>query len=298
MSCSYKKKKSSYGFYSATPLPTLEQLTEHYSDKYYEDPWNTTYQINYTQEEILHKKLRADLALFVIKKELLGVLAGKTFVEIGFGEGFALKAAQEKGMHISGVDFTDSGLKMMNPDLLKYVAIEDAYAHIDKLIAQNMQFDACVIQNVLEHVIDPIEMIERIRAILKPNGIVVINVPNDYSDLQMKALETGAIDREFWFGPVEHLHYFNTDNLPKFIEAHGLSVKDMYGDFPIDFFLMNDHSNYVMDKTKGKQAHTARVTLDLLMANKGIEAYHQFCQALSAVGVGRNVCVVAQKSGE
>lgn len=291
----YKKIKSSEGYYSAQPLPTPADLTEHYSAKYYEAPQTSTYQINYSENELAQKKLRADLCIFAIS-EVLGNLSDKSLFEIGFGEGYILKSAANAGMEISGVDFTDSGLQTTHPELSQNVEVSDAYQHIDNLIVKNVHFDACVIQNVLEHVIDPILMIKKIKAILKPNGYVIINVPNDYSDLQLEALKTGLIDREFWFGPIEHLHYFNTENLPKFVESHGFEVCDAYGDFPVDFFLMNSHSNYVMDRRKGKEAHNARVTLDLLMAKKGLKAYHRFCQSLSGVGVGRNICLIAKKT--
>lgn len=292
----YKKKQNGYGFYSANPLPTPQEVKDHYTDKYYEDPWNGTYQKQYSSDEISQKILRADLTVHAIKCAL-GELSGKSFYEVGYGEGFILRAAKNAGMVIDGVDFTDSGLKALNSDLSGDVYVGDAYTRIDSLIADHKTYDACVIQNVLEHVIDPDDMLDKINNLLNPDGVVLINVPNDYSALQMKALELGFIDREFWFGPIEHLHYFNTDNLPKFIETKEFDVVDMYGDFPIDFFLMNPNSNYIADKTKGKGAHNARIILDLLMAEKGMDAYHKFCQAMSGVGIGRNVCVIARKKG-
>lgn len=293
----YKKIKSPHGFYSASPLPSPEELKEHYSSKYYEAPKTSTYQVSYSAEELKHKKLRAELNIHAISK-VSGSLANKTIFEIGFGEGFILQEAANQDMKVSGVDFTDSGLKSFHPDLLPKVYIRDAYSVVDDLIEKKEEFDVCVIQNVLEHVLDPDAMINRIKAILKTDGLLVVNVPNDYSALQLKAIETGIIDREFWFGPIEHLHYFNTENLPDFISYHGFNILDAYGDFPIDLFLMNTESNYIMDKSKGKSAHNARVTIDLLLAEKGLEAYHKFCQALSGVSIGRNICLIAQKKEE
>ena len=290
----YNQVKSTYGFISASPLPTEAELTEHYSSKYYDAPQTATYQTGYDDAEIAQKKLRASLAIHALQQACSGDVKGKKLFEVGCGEGFILQAGQDAGMQIAGVDFTDAGIMRMNPQLKPFVTDENAYTHLDRLIAEGTKFDFCVIQNVLEHVIDPEGLLKNLKRIINPGGLILVNVPNDFSDLQKLAIEKGFINREFWFGPVEHLHYFNTDNLPKFVTAMGFDVVDAYGDFPIDFFLLNEHANYVMDKSKGKASHRARIMLDLLMAEKGMANYHKFCQAMSGVGVGRNICVIAR----
>lgn len=294
----YTKKISDYGFVSADPLPTDQDLVDHYSSKYYNAPSTSTYQTGYTEDEIRQKKLRAELAIHSLEKSCGGKIAGKILFEVGYGEGFVLDAAKKAGMEIAGVDFTNAGLLRMNEHLAPLVAVENAYSHLDSLIEKGEKFDFCVIQNVLEHVIDPYKMLMSLKKILKDDGVLLINVPNDYSRLQKLAIDKKLIDREFWFGPVEHLHYFNTENLPSYVQSLGFDVLDTYGDFPIDIFLLNEHSNYVMDKSKGKASHNARIMMDLLMAENGIEPYHKFCQAMSGVGIGRNVCVVARPAPE
>lgn len=292
----YSKKISGHGYISADPLPSDQDLADHYSSKYYNAPSTSTYQTGYSDEEIQQKKLRANLVIHSLEQAYGASLAGKSLFEVGYGEGFILDAAQKAGMEIAGVDFTNAGLMRMNAHLSPFAAAENAYSHLEALIGSNKKFDVCVIQNVLEHVIDPEKLLLSLKTLLKPDGLLLINVPNDYSRLQKLALDRKYIDREFWFGPVEHLHYFNTENLPLYAKSLGFDVLDMYGDFPIDIFLLNEHSNYVMDKSKGKASHKARVMLDLLMAEHGMDAYHRFCQAMSGVGIGRNVCVVVRQS--
>lgn len=294
----YNRKLSPFGYISADPLPSEKELAEHYSSKYYDAPSTATYQLGYTDDELKQKKIRADLVIHAISQLYSNEVQGKTLFEVGYGEGFILDAAAKAGMDIDGVDFTDAGVLRMNPHLRDKVEAKNAYEHLEDLIQHNKKYDICVIQNVLEHVIDPDRMLNLLKSILKPGGHLLVNVPNDYSGLQKLALEKEFIDRDFWFGPVEHLHYFNTENLPPYIASKGFIVKDMFGDFPIDIFLLNQHANYVADRSKGKAAHNARIMLDLLMADKGMEAYHRFCQAMSGVGIGRNICVIAQLKEE
>lgn len=293
----YNRKKTEFGFISADPLPTEAELSEHYSSKYYNAPSTATYQTGYSQDELEQKKIRAELVVYSLS-QLPDTLTGKTLFEVGCGEGFILDAAQKAGMIVEGVDFTDAGIMRMNPHLRDRMTAENAYEYLERTIASGRTFDACVIQNVLEHVIDPDRMLGLLKSILKPNGLLLVNVPNDYSALQELALQKGYIERDFWFGPVEHLHYFNTENLPPYIGSKGFIVRDMFGDFPIDIFLLNEHANYIADKSRGKAAHNARIMLDLLMSRHGMAAYHRFCQAMSGVGIGRNICVVAQKKEE
>jgi hypothetical protein len=60
-------------------------------------------------------------------------------------------------------------------------------------------------------------------------------------------------------------------------------------------YLWGAAENYVTDKTKGKFAHQARVTLDLFFSRNGIDKYLQFYRAGFQIGFGRNICAVLKK---
>ena len=51
----------------------------------------------------------------------------------------------------------------------------------------------------------------------------------------------------------------------------------------IDYFLLNPHSNYVLNKSVGKDAHRARIRAELLLSEKNND------DVLSATGLGSNV---------
>lgn len=292
----YTTKQTEDGYYIIDPMPSDAELHDYYANKYYtDDSSSQSYQAQYSDDEMQQKNLKADQYLYAIEKAI-GSVKDKKLFEVGFGEGFLLNKADQAGMEIDGVDFTSTGLRAMNPHLEEKLNFGDAYAYIDSLIEKGeAQFDVCVLQNVLEHITDPAGLLANLKKLLKPGGVIVGNVPNDYSRLQLKAMETGLIDKEFWFAPIDHLYYFNTENFKTIFEKSGLRVVDMFGDFPIDMFLFNENANYVKDGSKGRGAHQARLTLDLLLSENGLPAYHQFCQALSGVGMGRNVCIIAQK---
>lgn len=72
-------------------------------------------------------------------------------------------------------------------------------------------------------------------------------------------------------------------------DVTGWDVLDMHGDFPMDLFLSHPGSNYVADRTKGPDAHKARIRLEALIGEAGLEAANRFYSALAAAALGRNV---------
>lgn len=290
-----KLDANSSGYVSASPLPTPEELSDFYANRYYQDSVAQTYAQQYDEIELRQRRQRADLVLYAVEQtRQQKTSAGRRFLEVGCGEGFVLAAAKSAGWDITGIDFSSHGVNSFHPDLAESLITGDAYSIFEDLCDNKRLFDACVIQNVLEHVIDPQAMLARLRGLLSPNGIVSINVPNDYSRLQELATARGHIEREFWFAPPEHLHYFNTENGPRFVESCGFKVVDMYADFPIDFFLFHPGSNYIADSANGKAAHRARLDLDLMLGEAGMPAYHAYYQALARCGAGRNFTMVAR----
>jgi SAM-dependent methyltransferase len=276
----------------ADPLPSDIELTEFY-EKYYVSPDGSTgYMVSYTKEEMEHKALEANIALKSIEDNTVGLKQNLKLLEFGCGEGFFLDQAQKEEYEISAIDFSGVGITKWNPHLLKYCQFGNIYDYLKEIVSVNKQYDIVVLRNVLEHVIEPAELLKNIKAMLRPNGIALITVPNDYSLIQKKALDFNHIEEEFWFAPPEHLYYFNSKNIKPYVEDFGFKVIDMYSSFPVDFFLFHAGSNYVKNKDNGKAAHTARVDLDLIMAQEGLDNILNLYRAMAKCGVGRNLTIV------
>ncbi|MBA4096902.1 MAG: hypothetical protein C0484_09070 [Rhodospirillum sp.] len=284
------------GFQSVDPLPNPQALAEFYSKLYYQAPQSASYQASYSPDELEQRYLRGRVTLNAIAQVAPGSPADRDFLEVGCGEGFQLKVAKDAGYRIKGIDFSDFGLRRFHPGLADSIEAGDAFAILDRVVSANERYDICCLQNVLEHVIDPRALMGQIRRLLKPDGVAVITVPNDFSRIQMKAEAQGLISRQYWVAPPQHLHYFNTSTLPPFMAAMGFATLDAFADFPIEFFLYHPGSNYIENSSAGKQAHKARVELDLLLAENGIAPLLGLCQAMTKCGIGRNVTVIARPS--
>lgn len=284
----YQKTKNPIGFYSASPLPSAEELSKFYAEVYFQNSVSSTYSASYDKLEIDYKRIKARA---LVELALQHRPAFASFLDIGAGEGFLLKAAHDQGCTAHGVDFSTFGVKSFHPELLAYFSEGDVFDFLERSKLER-RFDVCSAINVLEHVIDPVEFMMLLRANMSDRGIALITVPNDYSPLQEHLLEQRKIDREFWFAPPQHLHYFNARTLVDFCQSQDFKVLDMVADFPIDLFLLNPAANYVMNPAVGKNAHRARMETDLLIIEQGYEKYLAYYRAMAAVGLGRDLTVV------
>lgn len=294
----YAKKHLDSQIVSVDPLPTPQELSRYYAEKYYQesDGKKTTYDASYTADELAYKRLESQMSLQGMLESLPAGKTAPVILDLGCGEGFLVKEAVDAGYQVTGVDFSSFGVEKWNPSVAAVCEFGDIYDFLDQCVSVGRRFDVCILRNVLEHVIDPPALLAQIRTILTDDGIALITVPNDYSALQKLAMDRGHIDREFWFAPPDHLHYFNTVNIVPFMKDNQLSVIDMFSSFPIDFFLFHSGSNYVADKAQGKQAHFARIAIDLLLAEQGMEKFLQLYRSMAACGIGRDFTVVLRRS--
>ncbi|MEK0338057.1 MAG: hypothetical protein QQN41_11550, partial [Nitrosopumilus sp.] len=116
-----------------------------------------------------------------------------------------------------------------------------------------------------------------------------VTFPNDFSDLQKLLVDSGKVDEEFWVVAPDHISYFTKDSFSKMAESLGLSVELILADFPIDIFLLNDHSNYIKDKSKGKQAHYSRIYVMNLLFDIDFEHNLNAFLSFGQSGFGRNL---------
>lgn len=282
------------GFVSVEPLPDPDELAAFYAQLYYQSPQSATFQANYTDSEIAQRYMRGRLLLHAIAAATGAPVASKSFLEVGCGEGFLLKTARDAGCRIRGIDFSSYGLERWHPDLLPLTEAGNAFQILDRTIEEKQSFDICVLQNVLEHVIDPRALMEKLRRLLSPDGAIAVTVPNDFSRIQIRAEELGLISRRFWLAPPQHLHYFNTNTLAPFVRAMGFEPLEAFADFPIELYLYHPASNYVTDSTAGKGAHRARIEIELLLAESGLDQLQQLCRSMTACGLGRNITMIAR----
>ncbi|MBM5800119.1 MAG: class I SAM-dependent methyltransferase [Cyanobacteria bacterium K_DeepCast_35m_m2_023] len=279
-------KKHAFGYFEPIKKPTIESLQSFYAEQYFQLSLGG-YRAIYSDEELLYieTKIRQK-RLFI--EDLLGRRHG-VLLDVGCGEGFSLSHFQRSGWSVDGLDYSLAGVKAMNPHCERFVSTGDVSTLLEERLQSSLRYDAVLLTNVLEHVIDPPELLRRLRCLLVPGGIAVVTVPNDFSALQQHLLDNGSVSGPYWIALPDHLAYFNKDSLVATCEATGWHCIDVLADFPIDWYLLHSGSNYIRDRGLGREAHGARIAIENLLGQHSFQKLRAFYSAMADVGMGRDI---------
>jgi len=279
-------RRHALGFLQVRDIPSPSELTEYYARQYYQQE-KSNYRRSYPPEELdwIQIKLAQKHAAI---SELIGNKTG-SLLDVGCGEGFAMAYFLQQGWTVSGIDHSDHGLAQINPALLPFLRTGDVFHFLNNAIASSEQYDLVWLSNVLEHVTDPVELLQSLKELVTPGGVLVVTVPNDGTLLQEYLYESAQISERFWIAIPDHISYFNSDSLRSVAESCGWSCTRIIADFPIDWFLSHPGSNYVSNREMGAAAHKARIMLDRLMAHSAPEAVNRFYESMATLGLGRQI---------
>jgi SAM-dependent methyltransferase len=150
-------------------------------------------------------------------------------LDVGCGAGtFLERVRQERGSHVSGVDFVD---------LSQHPALQHADFHHGLFYEQAVgtdRFDLITMWHFLEHDYDPLRSLSHARAALKPGGTLVVEVPRLDS-------VTFRLFGDRWPGlqAPQHTALYNREMLLKTAAFAGFEIVDYlpYGAFPPYFYL-------------------------------------------------------------
>ena len=205
----YELIKHKLGFLQVSPIPKLSELNSYYAKKYYQNPQVASYALSYSVDEL---QLQSEVCKMTNQLfEFQFPNANKSLYDIGCGEGFFMQGLLDCGWTVYGVDYSVAGIEKHNPGVAPYVNIGDGITDIEACIKGQRRFNLINLGNVLEHVPDPIALLEKIQKLLLPEGLLRIVVPNDSSELQELLQNQGSLNYE-WVHPPDHLSYFNFDN--------------------------------------------------------------------------------------
>ena len=266
-----------------TPKPSVKELKEHYRDKYYQFSTSDSYNQTYTKDELLFMDYEAATAIATINKFSSVTNA---LLDVGCGEGYFSKYFFDKGWTVNCIDFSIDGIQNHNPCLLPYFEQVDLMDWLETEKNRDIKFGLINLDNVLEHVIDPKNLLLSIKPFLEAETILRIEVPNDFSNFQ-KFLKELDLTEESWIVPPEHLTYFNRTSLIKLIESLDYRVLSIQADFPIEQFLINEHSNYNVHKDRGKAAHLTRILITNYLSQQNLDRYVDYREAAADLDFGR-----------
>lgn len=148
----------------------------------------------------------------------------KTIIDIGCGNGAFAEVLQEQtGAEVWGIEYMDREAQVAKGKLHKVYSgrCED---YIDALPDQ--YFDAVYFNDVLEHLVDPYMVLDKIKSKLSKGGVVISSIPNvRYHNTFMRVLinkdwryeDFGVMDRT-------HLRFFTKKSIRAMYEDLGYDV--------------------------------------------------------------------------
>lgn len=276
------------GFRHVLPLPTQKEQRAAYEEAYYRDE-KPTY-LTRAREDAEWSRLAWDdrLSLFedLLKPDTTRALS---VLDIGCGPGWFLKVAADRGWKAQGIEPSRQAAEhaqSMNLNIINAMFDETTAPSVDCA-------DVVHLNNMLEHVADPIALLRLAIARAWPGGLICVGVPNDYNALQEAARASGT--PPWWLAPPHHLNYFDFASLEGVLKRLGLDVIETLTSFPMELFLLMGE-NYVGNDTVGRQCHLRRKQFDLALENAGLgDVRRKLYGALAKAGIGREAIIVARK---
>ena len=286
------KKNTDFGYLSLHPMPNKKELNHFYESLYYQNEIGQ-YSKQYSDLEIDYFQNDCRVLEFLYKSTFQNSKR-ESFLDIGCGEGFQSNYFHKHGWSVTCSDYSDFGIKAHFPHLLNKLIkgdMEDLFKTLNK--QENQYYSIILLKNVIEHVIDPIETLLKIKKVMDKETLLCIDVPNDYSSFQSYLIENNYT-KNTWYCPPQHLHYFQFESLRKLIEANGFEIVSQQAGFPIEQFLLNQHSNYSKNKLVGKEAHLTRCKVSNFLLNSDMKKYIQLREAYANLSFGRDIIMTVK----
>jgi SAM-dependent methyltransferase len=142
------------------------------------------------------------------------------FLDIGCGYGNVLHAAREAGWNAEGLDVSQWGAEHVRRTRGIHVTVGDVFSADFGADA----FDTIHLSHSLEHMPEPRAALDRIRQWLRPEGVVLIEVPNQLDELY--AVVRWRLMGRYVPPPVANSHefFFSSRSLALMLEATGYRI--------------------------------------------------------------------------
>ncbi len=203
-----------------TPRPKISELGKYYESEDYISHSNT----NKTFIDKIYQRVRS----FTIKKKVTLINSfnceEKTILDIGTGTGDFLLACKNDGWQITGVEpnnkattIASSKVNQKNSNSKIFDSVESLLNNISS--SNSKTFDVITMWHVLEHVPNLTEYISQLKLLLKPNGTLIIAVPN------FKSYDA-AYYKEFWaaYDVPRHLWHFSRKSIQELFRKENMNV--------------------------------------------------------------------------
>lgn len=179
-------------------------------------------------------------------------------LDIGCSSGnFGAQLIADKNCIVDGIDIDEADVRIAKNKLRKALVLN---IETDKTNELTEKYDVVLMMDVIEHLVDPISSLKKIRKLLKPNGRLIFSVPNMAHVSVRLDLLLGKFEyRQIGLLDFTHLHFYTQDTLTKTLNNAG----------------------YVITNTKSSTVTYPKKLLSTKLQEAGVEAGPLFEKKLS-----------------
>ncbi len=179
-----------------SPSPSHTQLSQFYSA--YEKHYRNAKKINGVQLRTMYLQTNPNSDYRYQVFTSLMTMQGKRVLDVGFGRGFFLYFLKQLGAEVTGIE--------LDNDILQYAYKDLEIDNIRKIdflrINGQNKYDMILFMDLIEHVLEPLQYLNKAKRLLNPGGIIAIFTPNASFALQESAPILFRVD-------LEHMQYFS-----------------------------------------------------------------------------------------
>jgi 2-polyprenyl-3-methyl-5-hydroxy-6-metoxy-1,4-benzoquinol methylase len=199
------------GLYYFSKLPSEAFLDEYYGKEYFSEVRESRllYQL-----KSLFSAMRA-LSQFIYIRNCAGGIEGKRILEIGSADGTFLSFFKTAGCAVRGLESSDY---MIGKAREKFdIALERL--NITDIDPGKERYDIIALPHVIEHLVNPVEILSHCKKLLAPGGIIFIEVPHSPLPEETPPEELSG------YLETTHLYNFRLSSLSKLVSISGLETK-------------------------------------------------------------------------
>jgi 2-polyprenyl-3-methyl-5-hydroxy-6-metoxy-1,4-benzoquinol methylase len=189
------------------PQPELEMLGKYYESEDYISHTDSKRSLFEKAYHLVKKRaLNQKIKLIETQQPNKGNL-----LDMGCGTGDFLQLAQQNGWQVQGIEPNEKARQIAASKGVTFISGTSE--------AVDQHYDAITLWHVLEHLPNLQQQIKELKRLLKPNGTLVIAVPN------YKSFDAGYY-KQFWaaFDVPRHLWHFSKTSIQRLAEQEGMEV--------------------------------------------------------------------------
>jgi 2-polyprenyl-3-methyl-5-hydroxy-6-metoxy-1,4-benzoquinol methylase len=281
---------------------TFTFIPDYFLDKQSNEHYNDTLKLQHVKQGNNWVKLqRHKLRMSFLKKY---IKQGK-LLDVGAGWGHFLYAASQEGFATKGIEMDHIAAGYAQQELGLDVQRVD-FRDLDNM----EQFDVITMWDVLEHIENPVKIIEKCAELTKDNGYILIQVPQIDSYV-------ARMQKQKWIHlSISHVNYFSRETVTKLFEEHGYEVLKIKSSFELKFVLTHSiaarlkrnkkENNKSGSKPVFYEDRAASPAEGAALFNKFtkvphwilwcfVKAHNIIYNLLSAMNIGEEMMVIARK---